>query len=203
MTGRIQSWSLCRSSWKISSFLVRGHIVPHEEYGFRHSHSTEPEVLRLTETLITKFNQLHSYSALFSNVEKAFHKVWNEDLIVKLHNLDIYPAMCKLVANFLHDWSSECELGQLLSERKPIGAGVSQSSELSSVFYNVYTANISNQMVNVEILTYADCTALCHTPGIKTFELDVCKMPLTHCPITLRNGGPEWAPANASLLLCQ
>lgn len=35
-------------------------IIPNEQYGFRYSHSTEQQALRLTETIITRFNQRHS-----------------------------------------------------------------------------------------------------------------------------------------------
>lgn len=82
--------------------------------------------------------------------------------------LGINPPLCKLVADFLSNRSFQVRIGACLSDI------TWRTSVLSPKLYNVYTADISNNMVNIAIVTYTDDTAIvsyCRHPNIEAHRL--------------------------------
>lgn len=146
------------SRWKPSSYLpamISGKGV--RKYGFRRDSgwvweepysckrtkcSTEQQTLRLAETIITRLNQRYSYSAICTDVEKAFDTVWHEHIVYNMRLLATNLALFRFIADFLNSRSFQTRFGTCHSDKTAIQAGVSQRYMLSPMLYNIYPADI-------------------------------------------------------------
>lgn len=135
-------------------------IIPNEQFGFRHGHSTEGQALRLAENIYHNLEQRNFTAALFMDISKAFDKVWHDGIIVKLKEFDISQQIISLIATFLRDRTFQVRFGKEITDKKSIEAGVPQGAVLSPTLYNIYTADIPRNLDNSEIFTYADDTAI-------------------------------------------
>ncbi|GJQ80704.1 hypothetical protein Trydic_g20227 [Trypoxylus dichotomus] len=59
-------------------------VIPGCQFGFRREHSTTHQVLRLVEHIKEGFNRRKCTGAVFLDVAKAFDKVWNQGLLLKM-----------------------------------------------------------------------------------------------------------------------
>lgn len=66
----------------------------------------------------------------------------------------------KLVDSFLSDRTFQIRVGSHLSNKFNIKAGIPQGAVLSPILYNLYTADVPNNLLNTNICTFADDTAI-------------------------------------------
>lgn len=59
-------------------------IVPEKQHGFTAKHSTQHQLLRVTEYITEGFNFKRDTGAVFLDVTKAFDKVWHQGLLFKM-----------------------------------------------------------------------------------------------------------------------
>lgn len=135
-------------------------IIPNEQFGFRHGHSTEGQALRLAENIYHNFELKNFVAALFIDISKAFDKVWHDGLIVKLKEFEISHQLIVLIASFLRRRTFQVRYNTVLTDKKSIEAGVPQGAVLSPTLYNIFTADIPRNLDNTELFTYADDTAI-------------------------------------------
>ncbi|KAJ0181491.1 hypothetical protein K1T71_003576 [Dendrolimus kikuchii] len=133
---------------KLFERLLLRRLVPHiepraEQFGFRSSHSTTLQLVRVLHHLATALNGGRDSVAVFLDVEKAFDRVWHKGLIYKLLNTTTPHAITKLIASFLHGRDFYVSVEQTVtSQKRTISAGVPQGSCLSPALYGLYTDDI-------------------------------------------------------------
>lgn len=135
-------------------------IIPHEQFGFRHGHSTEGQALRLAENIYQNIELRNFTAALFIDISKAFDKVWHDGLIVKLKEFGISQQLISIIASFLRRRTFQVRYNTEITDKKPIEAGVPQGAVLSPTLYNIFTADIPRNLDNTALFTYADDTAI-------------------------------------------
>lgn len=88
---------------QLVQILTQNSVIPHFQFGFRHSHSTTLQVTRITENILNGFIWNQSTSMSLFNVANAFDKVWHEAIIVNpihythkfIHNKPHIPCQNK------------------------------------------------------------------------------------------------------------
>jgi hypothetical protein len=81
------------------------------QFGFRVSHSTTLQCMRLTDHVTLNFNNM-STAAVFLDIEKAFDTKWHNGLLYKLSKMNFPASLIKLIffriENFLFLWKEKC-----------------------------------------------------------------------------------------------
>jgi hypothetical protein len=105
-------------------------------------HSTQDQLLRVTELASVSHERKHVTGAVFLDVAKAFDTGWHAGLVHKLRRSGASVAMAQLTHSFLYNRSFRAKINNVLPAEHPIEAGVLQGSVLSPHLYAVYTADI-------------------------------------------------------------
>lgn len=74
---------------------------------------------------------------------RPFDRVWHEALVAKLYDFQVPLWLVRVVQFFLSDRSFRVRVGDSLSERKRLGAGVPQGSALSPLLYSLYADDVA------------------------------------------------------------
>lgn len=135
-------------------------LIPDEQFGFIENHSTEGQALRLAECIYQNFEYKKHTPVVFMDVAKAFDKVWHDGLILKLAEFGIKQQFISLIATFIRNRTYQVRIGNEISEKKSIEAGVPQGAVLSPLLYDLFTADIPTNTPNTRVYTYADDTAV-------------------------------------------
>lgn len=134
-------------------------VLPPEQHGFRHGHSTTHQLARVVTQVMKGFNRGETTAAIFLDVEKAFDKVWHERLLIKLVRMQLPLPLVQLIGSYLHNRTFQVQVGAELSMKTPLRAGVPQGSPLSPLLYSLYTADIPTRD-KITTALYADDTLL-------------------------------------------
>ena len=137
-------------------------LLPQEQFGFRKTLGTELQLLRITEMIHEAFEHKDVAVAVFLDIKRAFDTVWHQGLLSKLYDLNINPALVKIIASFLHDRSFFVSVGDEVSSKGVLRAGVAQGAVLSPTLYNLYTSDFPQSTQTFNFI-YADDVALLAT----------------------------------------
>lgn len=138
----------------------RLNILPNEQHGFRTSHSTSTQLARVSETLITKYNQGKATVMVALDVEAAFDKVPLKYLLYKMARLSFPNWTIRLLSSYFTNRRNRVKVEDDLSEPFLLRAGTPQGGLLSPFLYSIYTADIPLQSRNTTTALYADDTLL-------------------------------------------
>jgi hypothetical protein len=108
------------------------------QFGFRASHSTTLQCMRLTDHVTLNFNNKMSTAAVFLDSEKAFDTTWHPGLLYKLSKLEFPTNLIKLLGSFLSHRKFRVSVEGEMSTPREMQAGVPQGSVLSLTLFNLY-----------------------------------------------------------------
>jgi Reverse transcriptase (RNA-dependent DNA polymerase) len=144
---------------RLQSHIESSNIMNPEQCGFRKQHSTNHQLLRLTEQITKGFNTNKATGIVFLDIAQAFDRVWHDGLIYKLMDYDFPPYLIKLVKSYLKDRTFEVHHNNSISTTRVIEAGVPQGSIIGPTLFNLYINDLPKTQ-NVQTALYADDTAL-------------------------------------------
>jgi len=136
------------------------HIIPHEQHGFRASHSTGTQLARVLETLIRNYNHGKYTVMVALDIEAAFDKVPHKYLLYKLSQFRFPDWTIRLLWSYFTNRTSRVKVENELSAPFQLRAGVPQGGLLSPFLYNLYTADIPLHTCHTTTALYADDTLL-------------------------------------------
>lgn len=93
------------------------------------------------------------------DVKAAFDTVWHDAILFKLTKLKFPQYLIFIISNFLKNRSFRVKIGNCLSERKGIPAGVPQGSVLGPLLFNINNYDIPRS-VECDLLQFADDTSI-------------------------------------------
>ncbi|GFT99153.1 RNA-directed DNA polymerase from mobile element jockey [Trichonephila clavipes] len=134
-------------------------IIPNFQHGFRENTATNHQLLRLTNLVVSGFNNRETTGGAFLDVEKAFDRVWHDGLLLKLIELNFPPYVIMIINNFLKNRSFQIRISSTLSRTAYASAGCPQGSLLSPLLYNIFTHDFPTTPT-VHICLFADDAAI-------------------------------------------
>ena len=118
------------------SILEKFNIMPEHLLNFRHNPGTPEHCHRIIALIRhTLENEKKNSSAVFLNVQQAFHMVWHNGLLKKLLPTPFY-ILLKL---YLSERQFFVKVNDQISEMYAINSGFWQVSVLGSILYNIFT----------------------------------------------------------------
>lgn len=144
---------------RLQHWATESSVIPDQQHGFRASHSTNHQLLRVTEYITQGFNRHQATGALFLDVAKAFDKVWHEGILYKLLQLEAPRWLVRMIASYLSNRTFRVKLGNTRSSKKTVTAGTPQGSLLSPLLFTIFTYDFP-QHPNTMLAQYADDTAV-------------------------------------------
>ena len=135
-------------------------ITPNQS-GFRPGDSTINQLLSITHTIYTAFEDVPSSEtrAVFLDLSKAFDRVWHEGLLYKLECNGIGGNLLGLIKDFLRDRRQRVVLNGKSSNWSTVSAGVPQRSVFGPLFFLVYINDLPEN-VSCSLKLFADDTSL-------------------------------------------
>jgi hypothetical protein len=121
--------------------------------GFRDKHSAAHQLVRLTKLLAENFSR--NAAAIFLGTEKPFYRAWPEGIIFKLSTSPIPIYISKILYSFLASRTLNVTIGNSISSKHPIIAGMPQGSLLPPILYNLFAYDLPS-LPNTQSFLYAD-----------------------------------------------
>lgn len=131
---------------RINQHLEANNIIPADQCGFVQKKSTVHQLQRIKQHIKSNLNNRPSKSTgmLLIDIEKAFDRVYNAGLIVKMRNFNFPSYLVRIIGSFLADRSFSVVIDGKNSPPIQMPFGVPQGAVCSPVLYNIYTADAPN-----------------------------------------------------------
>lgn len=153
-------------------------LLPEEQYGFREGHSTTDQLLYFCQKIRDAHNKkpTNHTVAVFLDLSKAFDRVWNNLLIIKLFKrFGIGGKALPWIYDFLRNRCFRVKYNNSLSGSFRIFQGVPQGSVLSPILFSLYLSGIERIIkLNCEVGAFADDIVLWKSDSdLRRLERDI------------------------------
>jgi len=99
-------------------------------------------VFALTTFVENRFQEKKKSGAVFLDLSSAYDTAWKKGLLLKLARIIKCKTTLTLMERLLSDRKFEVSLNRDVSQKKSLRNGLPQSSVISPILFNVYTADI-------------------------------------------------------------
>lgn len=93
---------------RLQTHIEGNRLIDPEQEGFRKKHPTCNAAVCLVQSIDDGFNNGESTAAILLDLKGAFDRVWQNGLILKLHNIGILGRMLRWIKNFLTARTARC-----------------------------------------------------------------------------------------------
>ena len=144
---------------KMFEFLIANNLISKNQSGFRPGDSCVNQLLSITHEIYQSFDDNLEVRAVFSDISKAFDKIWHKGLIFKLKQNGISNKILNITTDFLSFRKKRVVLNGQASPWVSIEAGVLQGSILGPLLFLIYINDLSDDLSTTAKL-FADDTPL-------------------------------------------
>ncbi len=119
------------------------------QFGFTKHRSTHDAVYRLMSTMVDVMNTGVGgfIPTVFVDIDKAYDKVWIDDLLYKLHHdCHIHNNLFHMLRALLHGRTMQVVYNNLISTTHHLTAGVPQGSVLAPLLFLVFIHSLTTQL---------------------------------------------------------
>jgi len=144
---------------RLTSFVNRQHLLPHEQFGFHKKHSTFSQLAQITD-YISNSSNLHKHSGMvLLDLEKAYDTVWIHGLLYKLIVFKLLTYLLFTLKAFLEGRSFTVHLHKMSLSPKIPPSGLPQGAVLSTTLFALYISDMLHPP-HTQLALYADDTAI-------------------------------------------
>ena len=160
---------------RLTNWAEQNNIMDKKQTGFRKKRSTIDNLTILTSDVRRGFEYMRDTLAACIDVKSAYDNVNHDTLVQKL----IQKNCPEKITNFVENWIANREIKCIRGYSEPVKGiqkkGLPQGAILSPILYNIYTADIANninlQLVNM--LQYADDIVVYATSNARDLNRNV------------------------------
>ncbi|GFY23739.1 putative RNA-directed DNA polymerase from transposon X-element [Trichonephila clavipes] len=150
------------------TFHLHSHnLLPEEQYGFRDGHSTTDQLLYFCQRIRDAHNRKFTNHTVvvFLDLSKAFEKVWNNFLVIKLYKMfGTGGKVLPWIYDFLRNRLIRVKFNNFLSRSFSFFQGVPQGSVLSPTLFSLYLSGTESFIKRkCEVGAFADDIVLWKT----------------------------------------
>lgn len=127
-----------------------------EQHGFRPKRSVNTNLLILVEFISASLDQRDQVDVVYFDFKKAFDRVNNDVLLLKLNLIGFDPGLLSLLADYLKDRQQYVKLGFYESKPYHTRSGVSQGSILGPLLFLIMINDLPAVIKHSKCLLYAD-----------------------------------------------
>ena len=160
---------------QIVTYIESHHLLSEKQSGFRKGHSTITTALKLRDDILKAMNKGEIMLSVMADYSKAFDTVDFQTLIMKLHQFNFSKDALLLLTNYLSNRYQYVQVHETKSNKLLVTNGVPQGSILGPILFNIYVADM-NQNIQGNCLQYADDTNLYYHTKPKDLSECVNKM---------------------------
>ena len=172
------------------SHFTENNLLTDKQSGYRKNHSTQDQLLYLTDNLYKSLDDGHNFTAVYLDISKYFDTIWHKGLLYKCeHEFGITGQLLNWLKSYLTDRKQRVILGNDLSPLLTLKAGCPQGSVLGPLLALIYLNKLSTKTKN-DILFFADDTSL-YSPHATDIQLT--QTSLQDDLDVIYNYGKDWA----------
>ena len=145
---------------RLLHYFTRNKLFNQVQFGFLPESSTQDAILHLTEKIYSNLHRKLSTLAVYVDFSKCFDTLNRSILLKKLAIYGIRGIPLELFKSYLNDRSQAVKVNNIVSDFKPINAGVPQGSVLGPILYLIYVNEIPNISDKFSTCLFADDTTL-------------------------------------------
>ena len=142
-------------------YIDENELLNPNQSGFCPFDSCVNQLLSINHEVFSNFdcNPPKDICAVFSDISKAFDKIWLPGLIFKIKSFGTSGDLLELIKNFLSNRFQRVVLSGQMSEWGKINAGVPQSSILGLLFFLIYINDLTDGISSI-VKLFAHGTSL-------------------------------------------
>ena len=140
----------------LTKFLENNKILSDYQHGFRKNRSCETQLITTVHDLAFGLDRRQQVNAILLDFIKAFDKVPQQCLAVKLHHYGIRDKNLSWIQSFLADRNQQVVLGKT-SSRAAVTSGVPQGTMLGPLLFLVYINDMPSRVSSSVQLFADDC----------------------------------------------
>lgn len=133
------------------------------QHGFRCNRSVNTNLLTVTDIISRNLDRGKQVDIVYFDFTKAFDKVDNDVLLLKLCSLGFSPTLLKLFKNYLSGRKQFVRYGGYVSDQYHTRSGVSQGSILGPLLFIIMINDLESVVKYSRCILYADDLKLVHT----------------------------------------
>lgn len=147
--------------WRMSDHLEQTGFFSESQIGFRRNRETTEALFELSQDIMLGLDRQSTATGfVLFDAEKAFDKTWTKGLLLKAHQMNIFPTrLLRLLASYFTDRKIQVRVGNRVSRQLSITAGTPQGSILSPLLYLISTNDLSQEIFHsdrVKTTQFAD-----------------------------------------------
>ena len=145
---------------QLDRYFVSNNLLCPQQYDFTKNSSTELAAVEVIDRLLNQLNKQKILINFYLDLSKAFDSLCHYILLEKLAYYGVQNKAKDLLESYVSNRKQFVQIGEIVSQVKPISMGVPQGSVIGPLLFNIVINDIIKSSSKFSFILYADDTTL-------------------------------------------